>query len=142
MVLIPCLRDEHRDEFTQALTQPRSSKSSREVFDTVCECVGVVTGVNNIKTSKTRLRHISRARQYVIWIMLAEMRGVITYVELGQLFTHSFNHATIVHAKRAVDDLLAVDHDTREMFKHLAQMLAAYGYERCTYQLEKINIIR
>lgn len=142
MALLPCLRDEHRDEFTEVMMRPLSTRSSREVFDTVCECVGVVTGVDQIKTSKTRLRHVSRARQYVIWLMLAEMRGVITYVELGQLFTHSFNHATIVHAKRAIDDLLAVDRDTREMFGHLAQMLAAHGYERATYQLEKINIIR
>jgi len=74
--------------------------------------------------------------------MLAEMRDVITYVQLGKLFTQSYNHATIVHSKRAIDDLLAVDRETRETFKHLAELLAANGYERTTYLLEKIQIIK
>lgn len=112
------------------------------VFNTVCECVTAVTGVNDIDKTKTRLRHVSRARQFVVWVMLAEIRELITYTQLGHLFTHTWNHSTIVHSKNTIDDLLAVDRDTRETMTEVAQLLAAHGYERTLVKLQTINIIR
>lgn len=144
MLIIPCLQEEHRDRFSAALHRADYIKSPIDVFNTVCECVGAVTGVKNIQSSKTRLRHVVRARQYVIWLMLAEMKdtGMLTYLQLGEMFKHRYTHATVVHARKSVEDLLMTDRDTRDIFKHLTQLLAAHGYQRAMYQLDKINILR
>jgi hypothetical protein len=144
MLLLPCLREEHREDFMAAFNRADYIISPQDVFNTICECVSAVTGVPNIQHSKTRHRHVVRARQYVIWIMLAELRGtdLLTYAQLGHMFKHQYNHATIVHARKSIEDLLMTDRDTRDMFKHLTELLTAHGYERSKYQLEKINIIR
>lgn len=144
LALLPCISDKYHEEFTNALSNTEYTQTPGEIFKAVCECVSAVTGVKNIQLTRRRTRHISRARQYVVWLMLAELRGtgLITYLELGAMFEPSFNHATIIHSKNAIDSLIATDPDARQFISTMVKLLDAHGYKRADFQFRKIYIIK
>ena len=144
MALLPCIREEYREQFWSVINEAKTQSAPVDIFNMICDCVTSVTGVPDIAKSSRRLREVVKARQFVIWLTVAELRGTgaMTYVQLGKLFKHQFNHATVTHGFYAVQDLLEIDRDTRAALTSMAKMMAGHGYERALYTLENINIIR
>lgn len=80
------------------------------VLKTVCECLQVPTSA---VLSKSRIREVVDARHFVMWIMCRQPSR-LTYGKIGKMMNR--DHATVLHAKRKVDEVVSVDPLFRRKF--------------------------
>lgn len=77
---------------------------------------------------KSRRLHLVRPRQIIIWgLLTGVVPNKLTLSAVGELFNR--DHATALHSKKKVNDLLDADAELREI---VMQLVNQFGW-RCSY---------
>lgn len=94
----------------------------KQIEQVACEIFNVTT--DQIK-SRTRRREVVQARQAAMWCAVQvdkELCKPESFASIGQYFG-GFDHATVHHAKKTINNLIDVD----RRFRFLIDMLKAYA---------------
>lgn len=84
----------------------------------VAMSVSLSTGVNiDLMKMKVKKREIVEARQIAMWMMVTYTKHNLS--RIGEFFchrNHHFDHSTVIHAKRTVDNLIQTNKDFKAKF--------------------------
>lgn len=87
---------------------PVISKTNKQIFQIAVSAVAEAFGVDeyDIVVSRRRPENKARARQMTYWLM---RRGTnLSSPEVGALFPHPKNHATILNGENVIEDVFSI----------------------------------
>ena len=92
------------------------------VTELVFRLVTEITGVEHIRETKTREFPKVFARQLAMVAIYCEIENS-TYKSVGELFSANFDHASVIHAKKAIEGRYAADLPARKKINMLIKFL-------------------
>jgi hypothetical protein len=111
-----------------------------EVVKVVFRIVAEVTGVENVQDTKSRVYNEVMARQIAMYALYYEIPNY-ALATVGNAFTHKFNHATVINAKKSIESHYATDGDFRRMFNQLAELMAKQGLTNLKTRISNLKTI-
>jgi hypothetical protein len=104
-------------------------KSIDDTFKTICECVSLITGVNNITSNSSRKRSEVMARQMVVFCACSELVATrkLTLKSVGAYFDKHFSHALIIYSRQSIANLYTTDTDIRRTMDDIVDCLHLNG---------------
>jgi len=93
------------------------------VTELVFRLVTEITGVENIRETKTRTFSTVFARQIAMVAIYCEIENS-TYKSVGELFAANFDHASVIHAKKSIESRYSTDLPARKKINMLIKFLA------------------
>ena len=93
------------------------------VTELVFRLVTEITGVENIRETKTRTFSNVFARQIAMVAIYCEIENS-TYKSVGELFAANFDHASVIHAKKSIESRYSTDIPARKKINILIKFLA------------------
>lgn len=97
-----------------------------EVINVIFKLISEATGVANVRDTKRRLFTEVMARQMAMYAIYYEIPSY-ALATVGKVFTHQFNHATVINAHKAIESHYATDGDFRRLFNQLSELMAKQG---------------
>lgn len=111
-----------------------------EITELIFKLVGEITGVENIAATTSRRFNQVLSRQMAMLALYLEIPGA-TFVMVGKLFEHQFDHASVVHAKKSMEIRYSCDPQTRNKLNELAKYLSEKNLSGLTNFLPQIDIL-
>jgi chromosomal replication initiation ATPase DnaA len=112
IALYPILNVDAQSEVTLRIAQfDERDKSIDDSFKAICDCVSLITGVDDIHLTTSRRRGDVMARQMVVYCACAEFVATrkLTLKSVGAYFDKHFSHALIIHSRKNIADLYMTD---------------------------------
>ena len=111
-----------------------------EITEHVFKIVSELTGVENIAQSTSRKHKEVLSRQMVMLALYLELPGA-TFENIGKLFEHKFDHASVIHAKKSMETRYSCDSHTRNKLNELAKCLSDKNLKGLAHFLPQIEIL-
>jgi chromosomal replication initiation ATPase DnaA len=104
----------------------KEPEAPAEIIKVIFQIVGEVTGVENVRDTKRRIYNEVMARQLAMYAIYYELTNFGLSM-VGQAFTHKFDHATVINAKKSIESHYATDGEFRRMFNQVAALMEKQG---------------
>ncbi len=113
---------------------------AEQITEFVFKMVSELTGVENIgKTTSRRFNEVL-SRQMVMVALYFELPGA-TFENIGKLFHHKYDHASVIHAKKSMAIRYSCDPQTRNKLNDLAKCLSEKNLNGLAHFLPQIEIL-
>lgn len=106
--------------------------------EVVCEYVGM-SREEFFENAHVRKRQYNTARSYFYWIVGAE-KPYISLERVGE-FMCKKNHATVIHGRKSLTQLMESDKSVYVHFKELCDIFAEGGFHGPKYKLSRLKPI-
>ena len=130
VAIYPMLNSDAQSMVTLRLARyDERDKSIDDTFKAICECVSLITGLNDIHTTTSRRRDDVMARQMVIYCACAELVNTrkLTLNQVGSYFAKKYSHALVIHSRQNIANLYTTDADIRRTMDDVADCLHNNG---------------
>ena len=124
-------------EIISAGVVSRAATSPSVAFKDMCRIVGAVVNIHHVENYSGRKREFVFPRQVIMYAMKIQYPN-FAYASIGKLFSHEFDHATVIFAVNKVEEQASVDKQYANLVRQILEALDSAGY--CA-PLEHFNTI-